>query len=640
MEFEAIESWELQPDTEVFYNSSVGKFYYKNHHIITGKLINTLETHPLIELPSLDQKIIAMSMTNDDRIIAVQRVPHELDLISVDTLQTLTIAGGINRKILGFHWVKGIASLCDLVMITSAGIEFYKVTEKPFRVSNVRGYQFGIAFYWFEPKSGVIAAACSAPNLGKIRTFFLYQNKGTKFQGNKIIIDISPFTTDIWTTMPLNSSNLFDFYSNVYEDNINQIALISIYDGVYFIHINCIKGSLVVYKLEYEELPEIAFNLSISSGKYGIRSSDNLLILQNYDTQACHIFDIKSFEYSSRPIVTISCKEDLENREQFNSFALNHSKTQYIYYDFLLDWGLKYIDNDLCIDMNRKLCFKLNLKPEVLMQKHPSSIEAILFLLRRKGCKNQAFEFLKDSLRNKIELIKLGFFFNTLNKVYKIAAIERKKSNKDDKRPSLPSLSSFESYKPGKYIKRTSLQADVELKINSGMTVILQTDMHKEIFAPLYRERLDFDYLTKVILLYNKSLIDEDIQVHQVLQILLAKVLIESQNFVLLQQLFEHNMFNDNGDFANLMIELSKGTNSICYPPAFQIGIDMLYRLESYGALAEAFLNNGMIFEALQLLEKHPCPGFDVKLIQPRADSYNDPQLSLFVSQYINSKRL
>lgn len=467
-----------------------------------------------------------------------------------------------------------------------------------------------------------------------MHTFFCFQNKGTKlFQGQSFTIDIAPFTTDIWTFMPLNSLSLNDFCNISYSDNINQATLIRLYDGVYFVHMNSIKGQLSLYQIIFEIQITQILSISLPPGKYGIISTDNLILMREQDLNITYVFDIKSSEYSNKPIATLFHVHKLINEVDSapNSYAIHNAKAQNIYVENIFDRNSRFFDHDLCVDLDRGIVYKLKAHPEILVMNHPSKIEAILFLLRRNGCKANAFEFMKDCIHYKLELGQIGSLFTTINRVYKVAALERKNSKREERKSLPTSASSLNSPKLGKKNNLT----DSELKIVSGMTVILQTDMHSLVFYPLYKEREDLFYLGNVILLYQKSLIDEDIQVHHIIQILLAKILIGNKEFTMLQQLIQHNLFADSIEFANLMIELSKNGE---YPLAFQTGIDILFRLESFGTLAEAFLENGMIFEVLQLLEKHPCPGFDIKLLQAYSESLNDTQVSYLVSQFISHR--
>lgn len=102
----------------------------------------------------------------------------------------------------------------------------------------------------------------------------------------------------------------------------------------------------------------------------------------------------------------------------------------------LLDTEIKYTDHELGIDFTNNKSFKLNILPEILVNKHPDQVEAILFLLRRTGYKSYTFEYIKDLLRNKLELYKVSNLFAIINRVYKIAALERKKNTSDSLKKS------------------------------------------------------------------------------------------------------------------------------------------------------------------------------------------------------------
>jgi hypothetical protein len=59
---------------------------------------------------------------------------------------------------------------------------------------------------------------------------------------------------------------------------------------------------------------------------------------------------------------------------------------------------------------------------------HPDKIESILFLLRRDGFKNAAYDLLKKSIKAELELSRLSLLFTTVNGIYRKTALERPRS--------------------------------------------------------------------------------------------------------------------------------------------------------------------------------------------------------------------
>lgn len=209
------------------------------------------------------------------------------------------IVGGKNRRILGYHWTTDRAMYCDLVMVTNVGIEFYKINEN-LKFSNVRGYQINIGHYWFEATEGILVVSSSPPKLGQIDTFFVYQDKGPKmFNGPRFSIDISPSVTDKWTSDNSNVTNIKEYIRP--ENDPHHIQVFKIYESAYFIHGNCAKGQIFLHKLTHEKVTLDREITDLKPGNYGIRSVDNLIIVQNYTQQETYIFDIKSDKYATKP---------------------------------------------------------------------------------------------------------------------------------------------------------------------------------------------------------------------------------------------------------------------------------------------------------------------------------------------------
>lgn len=300
-----------------------------------------------------------------------------------------------------------------------------------------------------------------------------------------------------------------------------------------------------------------------------------------------------------------------------------------------------YIDKDICVDLKAGRCYKLNVSPETLVKNHPDYIESILFLLRRIGYKKAAFDLLKFYLRNSINLSGISYLFKTINRVYKIAALERKESTiEDDKRRS-QSFSYSKNNQPRRYSLIQNPEGESEMRMETGMTVLFQGDLMSVVFQPLFLDSsVPPHYLASVLLEYHRSLIDQDLQVHIDLQILLARVLIKSKKLSLLHQLVQFNVFNDTKEFAGVLIALANPGHLNYYPPALQLAVDMLYRMKSYDFLIDLFMDNKMVYEALCLLAAHPYPGLDTRKLLQKTDDLGDVRMTEVVDQFLKDMNL
>lgn len=180
-------------------------------------------------------------------------------------------------------------------MVSSGGVEFYRHLQSQFKFSSVRNYRFNIGHYWFEPSLGVLLAANSPPKLGQIHSFFLHQDRGSKyFHGPRFSIDVSPSVTDKWTSSLAHARNLACAPPLQFEEHPHKVTLGKLYESVHFVHLDTLRGVAKLYKVEHEAITELGMVLRVSTGHSDIKVLDNLLVVQNLNSQESHVFDVKS----------------------------------------------------------------------------------------------------------------------------------------------------------------------------------------------------------------------------------------------------------------------------------------------------------------------------------------------------------
>lgn len=217
----------------------------------------------------------------------------------------------------------------------------------------------------------------------------------------------------------------------------------------------------------------------------------------------------------------------------------------------------------MCLDLAQGRCYKLEISPENIAESHPKKAESVLFLLRRTGLKRYALGYLQRALVGHLDLREVSNLFFSLNSSYRIAAVERRNSTvlKSSCSPRLTlTQSPF---------------TESELKLDSGITVILQSDIHSYVLTPLFAAK-DFTYLSAVTLEYSRSLAAFDIHINLSLQSLLVETLVRCRNFTLLHQLVQYYVLPDCKETAEALLELGQTT----YKPGFQLALDMLHRLK------------------------------------------------------------
>jgi hypothetical protein len=589
------------------------------------------------------------------------------EIINLETFEYFILKNGNSRNLLGYHWVD--SPWCDFVLIANNGVDFYKFMPQQVKLSNVKSYQFNVGHYWYEPNDGILVLACSPPKLGQFQTFFLFQNKGTKhFQGPRFQVDISPSVTDCWTSNSPNVSNLALFDNSAKLGEAHSIVVTKIYETSYFLHFNCIKGLLTFYSLSYDKVETQEFVIKVDPGAYEIKVVDNCLLLSNVQIQETYLYDIKSEDYCSKPFCTfwhgfstsqpkisIKLKPLIERGEvRINSKILYDDKelptkvrinlTNFFHkvdVEEFLDATYCKVDKDICLDLDKGICYKLVLNNERIVKEHPDRIEAILYLLRRKGCKHEALDYLKDCIDTYIELPALSQLFSAINISYKLTPVlERSRTSREITRRSLPNPDNPPLSRRNT-MDVSSLYMVQEYSDEPGVCSIHQLDIFSNVFKPLYEENfLTCNYLISVVLEYIRSLIEYDIPVSQNLQLLLVNLLIQNKDYYQLHQLIQYQIFNDSKDLAFILLRLANPNSATYYAPAFQLGMDMLFRGKAYDEVADTLLDCHQVYEALVFMMSFSCPSLDIKKLLLATEEKEDPELSHIVTQFIKERSL
>mmetsp|Transcript_13289 Transcript_13289/g.24931 ORF Transcript_13289/g.24931 Transcript_13289/m.24931 type:complete len:617 (-) Transcript_13289:3160-5010(-) len=569
------------------------------------------------ELPEVASlNLVALSPSS--HVLAFVQDSSRLDSVLLEGTELFTYKPGRSREILGFEWIMN-SVLSDLVVVTNYELQFLKLNDKKNKWSHQKSFSCYASKYWCN--QGVMVVAVKGSNT--LLTFFLDQNKGLKyFAGPKFTVNLDPSQAEDWA-----SSYSGKLKSR--EDYPHKVLLCRLYEGNYFVHMNSLKGECCLYAIGEYSVQLYTTILCAETGDYELSCSDNLLLLTNYTSQETYVFDIRSDSYVDVPFCTI-CHEPEPPKDLSVSvivqmdgsvdFSLDYQppriestfemvqKDAHKTYSEFPENMLQFVSQDLCI--SEKTCYRLGFDSDALIRSHPDRLEASLFLLRRSGYKVKSFDYIRIAIREKAPLLAFSRFFETINITYKIATDERKRSKKASESP--------------------------ELKIESGMTVLLQSDLYNFVFIPLFEDRsVEIRYLTAVLLEYIRTLAEQDIQIHLTLQILLTKMLIKGKDFVGLHQMVQYHVFSDSREIAQALLVLSNPNNHKHYLPAYQLAIDMLCRMKATEDVAEALIERHNLFEALEFVSPvfHNC----IKKLNEEAVSNFDPEVREILSHYFSS---
>ncbi|OMJ67741.1 hypothetical protein SteCoe_35020 [Stentor coeruleus] len=653
MELGIVEKWQHSQQVELFYNSTQRKLVFKKFNYIYSKGVDDFHSYPYIDLRDFSAIFKTASFSPQDNIIAFQRNEENLEILILESYQHIVLQGK-NRRILGYHWISE-SSYSDLVVIDTNGVEFFKLLTPILKLSSVKVYPISIGHYWFSPDEGILLVSLSPPKLGQFWTFFINQNKGSKmFHGPKFTLELSPCVTDKWTFSPTNVSSLTQVMETLEHNSPHTISIEMLYGSSYLFHIQCLNGILKVFLLKSDKIEEFR-TFQLRHGQYGIRSVDNLVLMQNYTAQETYIIDIKSDKYIDKhfclfwnnmkdvlPTVNVKIKVFIEKPKivaqstflydgkviqdlssYVGSETLNGEATEC---KMQLNPLLLYTDNDICIDTKNGRCYKLQLSPLAVVEKHPDLVECALFLFRRTGLKSQAYDYLNKCIYNYIPLKEISAFFMKTSENYKKSLVEKK----------IPTTPRQSVSKNDMYSRRLSFNLEPELKVEEGTVVLLQTDVFNVMFKFLFEENhVKLDYLAAVLQEYIRSLTYFDIEVQSAHQLLLAKILVKAGLFNKFQDLIIYSAVSDSYEIVNYLISLIP-----IHYNSLQLSVDMLFRLRAYEKLIDLSLDKNFIYETLMLLTKNAYPKFDIMKLLSKCEECKDEQLTSVVTQFIKEKSL
>jgi Colon cancer-associated protein Mic1-like len=469
---------------------------------------------------------------------------------------------------------------CDLFVLTHLGLEFYKIVDVPLKASGVKSYQLSVSKFWFDCDDGILLI--STGKSLEILPFFMCQTRGPKyFQGSTLVLQQKYIENDFLSS--LHGQDL-STCSITPLDKI-QILVSKIYECSHLLCLDGLQGTLHVYKIESEFPIYLLLTVNLRPGGYTLRVQNNLLILHNYGPQESYIYDIKKDARPEESFVLVKHRGST-NPEYNLHQVLFHTE---------IDPHCIIIGKEFYVDVINGKLFVLKTEPFLLVENYPNVIESILFLLRRDKSLVEALLMIKKCLVNKVDLLKLTQFFNVTNYCYKQTAMMRKQKRKPEDQVN--------KSKKGSEINNQSEKKVLQLKSETGMTILLQSDIFLKVFKPFYKEVKDYEYLSKVLIAYIYSLVAQDLHVHVSHQHLLVKTLIKLKNFRLIQHLIQYQLIANNIDIALLLTTL-EGTQEK-YSELFQIGVDMMYRLKSFVNLVKILAQRGDLYEALNIVLNH-----------------------------------
>eukprot|EP00470_Lotharella_oceanica_P010730 CAMPEP_0170185070 /NCGR_PEP_ID=MMETSP0040_2-20121228/35539_1 /TAXON_ID=641309 /ORGANISM="Lotharella oceanica, Strain CCMP622" /LENGTH=269 /DNA_ID=CAMNT_0010431351 /DNA_START=177 /DNA_END=986 /DNA_ORIENTATION=- len=158
---------------------------------------------------------------------------------------------------------------------------------------------------------------------------------------------------------------------------------------------------------------------------------------------------------------------------------------------------------------------------------------------------------------------------------------------------------------------------DAKRIASQGYLVVSQLDMCQEVFRKVLADgKMGGRRVLPYVIEYARGASRHFLKVTAELNQLMIDLLLEDNRYVELHQYLQYHVLQDSKDFALQLISLQNQ-----YEPAYQLGLDMLYRLSAFTEMMKVLLDHDQVLEALQLVP-HTSAVFQEKGLEP-ADFLN-----------------
>uniref|UniRef100_A0A7S0CXT4 Mic1 domain-containing protein n=1 Tax=Amorphochlora amoebiformis TaxID=1561963 RepID=A0A7S0CXT4_9EUKA len=374
------------------------------------------------------------------------------------------------------------------------------------------------------------------------------------------------------------------------------------------IYINEKKGKLYVLELERDSMVQRHVFELYSASKYEVSVVDNVLVVHNMLAKLAILFDVRT-DSSSALAAPLPIAYD-HYEQTINSLSPTRNRAHCIQDHKYENWSFlpeRYVlDNSVFKEKNTNSLWTMQLDLQAIVHSWPSTKRALLvdFLLKRREGQSKAL--LLDVL---FHLVYEGAPLPTISRLFALMHAVAYEARKVIKKISLIQGENKE--------KKTSIERYERGEVWApkgwmGYQVISQEDLCESVFQKCIDSGLSPRRLTPYMIECIRSAIRQSLRITPKFNMMLVDFLIMDKRFFELHQFLQYHVLQDSTELASILISLEKS-----YEPAFQLGLDMLYRLTEFTVMMRVLLSKGQVLAALQLVP-HTSAVFREKGLKPR----------------------
>eukprot|EP00026_Physarum_polycephalum_P003513 Phypoly_transcript_03526.p1 GENE.Phypoly_transcript_03526~~Phypoly_transcript_03526.p1 ORF type:complete len:724 (+),score=109.83 Phypoly_transcript_03526:179-2350(+) len=418
----------------------------------------------------------------------------------------------------------------------------------------------------------------------------------------------------------------FDIDSDGVPLASQELVVHQLYDAIYCIRVNSHRKELVLYQLTKDMvIKKICLDL-ITSGPSYIHVVDNLLLVHNIMSRVTMMFDIKSRKDMGWFPVASPLPIFVPSEQATSSTVYSDSWTFHLPC-YILDKGVgtcwdvglnldgivQSLTNDRCrmtefllrraLPQTKKILLR-ELCAMVVEQESLAVTAQVFDLINgvlETLLRDRATEAHPSPVNSRSTEKTLEMDSEALNEEWTPEHVESIEAPDPDD-ISLPMIAPplcapTHSYTP------PQAHASPSTPRGDSTIAVTQADMYAHVFMTIEAREpplLDAKYLVGVLTEYIRSLNFHHLLVTPFLYELLINFLVSNKKWSQLHQFLQYHVVSDSTHVACQLLSLESK-----YPPAYQLALDMLKRLNTHEQIMEVLISKNMLMHALRFMKAH-----------------------------------
>eukprot|EP01136_Pigoraptor_vietnamica_P006503 Opistho-1_new@39515 len=594
----------------------------EHNHGSEVTVVSVSNSQPLTFLLKCKSPFMSMRFSLDQKILAIQRTPRTIDLINAsDNWEfSLECKAKVPASIIGFKWT----FLNELCIVTSAGLELYTVNPEKHNAKLIKSYAQSVHWFVYSHESRVLLLS-TGPVGNNMHSYHFRHgivNRWAKFD-----IELPPEAAQ-------HGLKLLE----------REVTLGTLYGTLYCIHVRSAfmaggrecPADIVLYQLSKEAAYKRAILSLHASGRFATSIVDNLVAVHHEQTRTSMLFDVRAGTNMLRtPVLQIPgmpggssapvppgltlATGDVPRLDPLVAPlpiappfipAAGPDGTKKMRYDVTSSNWVAFQPN-VIVDSSLGCIWEVCVDLAAIVTMVGDHCLLLDFLLRRTDGKAAILALFRSAVdaQSQVPLAVLSQMFDQVNAVYRgnaavagLASTVGSASTKDslavaDRPAGSAAAAAALAMDASEMLAALDLRNQHRVA-GKGCVVIDQADMINYVLEPMEVEHKfgNFKFVRAVLLEYIRSLNHFRIPVEHDLHKSIINLLVNNGKYYQLHQYMQYHVVSDSKQVAFTLLSLES-----VYPPAYQLALDILKRLNTATAeIVDVLLARKQILQALR----------------------------------------